>query len=137
MLKIMNLFKDDSIVRYVAIVDYDGNIKTQMVLDSEHNDVRIFEKICRIGIKAIKGTKNIKNKFIDKTDVLIIPGISGNELIYFGNFIIYTYTNPTENEREATSTKKKIIELDKHMNHIFGSSKMEKASKIFKENNIS
>lgn len=117
--KILDLFKANNIVQYVAILDYNGKIQTHVILNNYSKYISAYANRCLNSISVIKGTKDTIEKFSDKTNVLSIYENTENELICFVDFIIYVYSLSTVNEQKISKTKNGIKALDKEMSFIF------------------
>ena len=117
--KISNLFRVDVHVIYVAVLDYDGNIKVQMVRDTSQSTAT-FEARSIDGARAIYGMYQTSKQFFDETNLITISNETNTELIYFSNFVIYVLTNPIDDEEKTTQIRNKIKKLGYDLSRLFG-----------------
>lgn len=118
--KILNVFRVDTPVIYVAILDYEGNIKAQLVRD-ENENTSLFETRCIDGARAIYGMYQASKQFFDETNLITISNETNTEFIYFSNFVIYVLTEPIEDEEKTIPIKNKIKKLEEELQKIFDS----------------
>ena len=118
--KILEVFKVETPVEYVAILDYEGNIKAQMIKNGSEN-TSTFQLRCVDGARAIRGMYQSCQKFFDETNLIIISNENNTEFICFSKFVIYVMTKLTENEESIVQVRKQIKKLESDLQKLFKS----------------
>jgi len=117
--RILDVFRLQNLVDYVAILDYDGNIKTHLY-QNDDGGVAKFEARCISGAKAILGLEN-KNKKSDQAKLVMISSDSSTEFVCFGIHVIYVLTKPLDDQQKIALMIEKISNLEMKLRGIFES----------------
>lgn len=115
--RILDVFKVQDFVKYVAILDYNGNIKTHL-FSGDDESLTEYTARCITGAKAIMG---FKNKGSDHTRLVTISNDSSTEFVCFGTHVIYVITKPLDDQQKIALLMEKIKNLEKKMRVIFES----------------
>ena len=132
--KILNVFKAETMVKYVAILDYEGSIKVHLVQDKKN--ISLLERRCISGVKAISKRCKANQKFTNQTELLTISNENDVELICFSNFIIYVISQHAQDDEKLAQLTNDIEKLAINLNKIFEleHTKLEKCKPNFTTN---
>ena len=118
--KILDVFRGETPVEYIAILDYEGNIKAQMIKDGSEN-TSVFQLRCIDGTRAIRGMYQSCQQFFDETNLIIIYNETNTEFICLSKFVIYVMTKFTENEENIIRMRNQIKKLESDLQKLFES----------------